>query len=445
MQQTHRNALPMGYRFKEYLVQEILGHGGFGITYLATDTKLNAQVAIKEYLPNELAIRESDHTVQAKSNQDIDDFSWGLERFLQEARILAKFKHPNIVRIVRFFKANNTAYIVMEYEQGRSLSDVLKDEGTLAENKILEIISPLLDGLEVVHKAGYLHRDIKPSNIYLRDKNNSLVLLDFGAARHDIGNRSRSVTTLVTPGYAPFEQYQTKGNQQGAWTDIYAVGAVVYRAVTGTIPIESSERIIAVINGGEDPLSSTLEYTDKYSKYLLKAVDWAMQIQIDKRPQSIKDWRASLLPDNTFRPVQIAADFISTTRILKPRRTFNRLRSGMMIFITVILLMSISLSYLIYKEFFDNNENTKKPLHRTAITKYYDIASVPADDVLNMRDFPDYRSKKVGEISPYETCLNYLADTLSNNNRLWIMLEHKGIKGWVNAAYLNGNTRCKTK
>ncbi|RKZ58870.1 MAG: hypothetical protein DRR08_15295 [Candidatus Parabeggiatoa sp. nov. 2] len=175
--QDNRNALPTGYRLNDYQIQKVLGDGGFGITYLANDTQLNAPVAIKEYLPNEIAVREGNSTVQPKSQKDTENFAWGLERFLEEAHILAQFKHPNIVRVLRFFQANNTAYIVMEYEQGQSLANLIKDGETATENEITRILPPLLDGLAVVHNAGYLHRDIKPANIYLRTADNSPVLI----------------------------------------------------------------------------------------------------------------------------------------------------------------------------------------------------------------------------------------------------------------------------
>lgn len=293
--QDNRNALPTGYRLNDYQIQKVLGDGGFGITYLANDTQLNAPVAIKEYLPNEIAVREGNSTVQPKSQKDTENFAWGLERFLEEAHILAQFKHPNIVRVLRFFQANNTAYIVMEYEQGQSLANLIKDGETATENEITRILPPLLDGLAVVHNAGYLHRDIKPANIYLRTADNSPVLIDFGAARYEVGSRSRSVTTLVTPGYTPFEQ--TKGNQQGTWTDIYAFGGVLYRLISGKIPAESPERIGAIMRRKPDPLTPAVEIGHgRYSQQLLEAIDWALQINENDRPQTVQTWRDKLLP-----------------------------------------------------------------------------------------------------------------------------------------------------
>jgi serine/threonine protein kinase len=292
----HPHALPKGYKLQEYHLQAVLGVGGFGITYLARDTQLNQKVAIKEYFPNDIAVRERDNTLSPKSQTDAKEFKWGLDRFIQEARTLSQFKHPNIVRIMRFFKANNTAYFVMEYEQGQSFADALEDGQTVSEAELILILPPLLDALETVHNAGYLHRDIKPDNIYLRDKDNSPVLLDFGAARFDVSRRSRSVTSIVTPGYAPFEQYESDGSQQGAWTDIYALGAVLYRLIKGNAPIEATKRIRITMRDQPDPLESAVKIgRGKYSKDFLQAIDWALEIYQESRPRNIQAWRKLLL------------------------------------------------------------------------------------------------------------------------------------------------------
>ncbi len=292
---VYRNALPIGYHLHEYIIQSVLGDGGFGITYLAKDTELNALVAIKEYLPNELAIRENDHTVQAKSSQDLEYFTWGLERFFKEARILAQFKHYNIVRVLRFFKAHHTAYIVMEYEQGQSLAKVFQKNKTATEAQLMKILPPLLNALETVHQAGYLHRDIKPDNIYLRKKDNSPVLLDFGAARYVVGSRTQYLTTMTTAGYAPFEQYSVESNH-GTWSDIYSLGAVLYRLINGKTPIDAIQRVDAIRRRRADPLVRAIDIgRNRYSKSFLQAIDWAMKINENERPQNVKVWRAKLL------------------------------------------------------------------------------------------------------------------------------------------------------
>jgi len=291
-----RNVLPTGYQLQEYRILSVLGHGGFGITYLAQDTKLNLRVAIKEYFPTDLAVREESYSVQPKFQKYKKNFVWGLKGFLKEGQALATFQHPSIVRVLRYFEAHNTAYIVMEYEQGQSLSNALKNASTFTEAQIMTILPPLLSGLQAVHEKGFLHRDIKPGNIYLRDKDNTPVLLDFGAARYALGNLSRSITALVTPGYTPFEQYQTKG-PLGPWTDIYAVGAVLYRAISGQKPVEAPARINMVkLNDEKDPLEPITKIgRRKYSKHLLQGIDWALQISEKDRPQNVEEWAAAML------------------------------------------------------------------------------------------------------------------------------------------------------
>ena len=240
-QPTDLRALPVGRVLSDYRIEGILGQGGFGITYLAIDTNLGRKVAVKEYYPREFAVRDGTLTIRATGNaEDRETFKWGLTRFLEEARILARFEHPNIVAVRRFFEANGTAYLVMDYCDGEPLDEVIKRNGPLSKEQLERILLPLLDGLEEIHGTNFLHRDIKPANIFIR-RDGSPVLLDFGAARQETGNHSRSVTSLATAGYAAVEQYSTRG-KQGPWTDIYGLGATLYRAVTGEKPQESTDR-----------------------------------------------------------------------------------------------------------------------------------------------------------------------------------------------------------
>ena len=222
--QQHRLALPQGTRIRDFEFHRVLGHGGFGMTYLGWNLALDIPVAIKEYLPGDLATREQDLSVVPQSSQAASDFQWGLERFLDEARTLARFQHPNIVRVHHFFEAHSTAYIAMDYVEGETLSAYLTRKGPLQEAEIKGILYPLLSALEVVHRADFLHRDIKPGNIVLRDSDGSPVLLDFGAARQAIGAKSRSVTSIVTPGYAPIEQYSSRGRLVGIGMGTMSLG-----------------------------------------------------------------------------------------------------------------------------------------------------------------------------------------------------------------------------
>ncbi|OQW93073.1 MAG: hypothetical protein BWK79_13070, partial [Beggiatoa sp. IS2] len=241
-EQEHRNILPEGFLLQEYQIKSVLGKpGGFGITYLAKDTNLDQFVAVKEYLPTEFAIREGRSTVCIRSVSDKEAFEWGLKRFTEEAQVLARFKHPNIIWVLRFFRENGTAYMVMEYQEGENLAEYLKRLKILPEGDLLAIILPLLDGLEAIHQAGLLHRDIKPNNIYIR-KDKTPVLLDFGSARDAIGQTSKTITSIVSPGYAPLEQYDNDIGEHGPWTDIYALGAVMYCAIAGEAPPASTRR-----------------------------------------------------------------------------------------------------------------------------------------------------------------------------------------------------------
>jgi serine/threonine protein kinase len=279
------NALPAGYALHEYRVEKLLGVGGFGLTYLALDSNLNLKVALKEYLPSDIAARASDQSIGPRSPDTVETFGWGKQRFLDESRTVASFRHPNIVRVLRFFEANGTAYMVMEFVEGAPLAEWIAPRRPLAEAQAAAIVAPLLDGLEVVHRAGFTHRDVKPGNIYVRG-DGTPVLLDFGSARQ----RSAELTAVVSPGYAPFEQYHTQG-KQGPWSDLYALGGVLYWMVTGAMPQEAPARIRA------DTMPSALQAGDRarFRPEFLAAIDWALSPFEDQRPQSVAEWRAALL------------------------------------------------------------------------------------------------------------------------------------------------------
>ena len=288
MNEQHRLALPQGTRIRDFEFHRVLGHGGFGITYLGWNLSLDIPVAIREYLPADLATREQDGSVVPQTSQAAADFQWGLERFLDEARTLARFQHPHIVRVHQYFEAHGTAYIVMEYAEGETLSAHLERKGTLSEAELTGILYPLLKALEVVHQADFLHRDIKPGNIVLRDSDGSPVLLDFGAARQAIGAKSRPVTSIVTPGYAPIEQYSNRV-LQGPWTDLYALGGVCYRALTGQVPADATDRM------RDDPLVPVSQRcAGRVSGALLSAIDWALSVDERARPQRVGAWRAAM-------------------------------------------------------------------------------------------------------------------------------------------------------
>lgn len=335
----HRNALPQGFKLEEYTIESVLGHGGFGITYLAKDHHLDQWVAIKEYLPNNLAVREGMCTVYAKSKDDEPAFQWGLERFINEAKTLAQFRHEGIVKVLRFIEKNCTAYMVMEYREGQSLEEKVKKNGVLDEDTLMAMIMPILDGLEKVHEIGFLHRDIKPSNIFICDDGSPL-LLDFGAARQAIQTTERSLTSVVTPGYAPFEQYDTK-SEQGAWTDIYSLGGVMYFSISKQQPTEVVSRL-----KDDDMPRATKIGAGNYSEQLLKAIDWALAVDEEARPQSVQEFRQALLinPESlesvTFNKQTIQAN------------NTNPIRNPNNIMVTaIIVVLSLSVGVLLYNQY----------------------------------------------------------------------------------------------
>lgn len=289
-QGVYRDVLNDGYLLHWYEIKSVLGRGAFGVTYLAHDNNLDQLVAIKEYFPNDFSTRDSGYTVHPSTGESKELYEWGLDRFIHEARILAKFKHHNIVRVMSVFELNNTAYMVMEYEQGQDLSKLYKKKVNLSEQQLLNIFIPILDGLNLVHSAGFIHRDIKPANIYIRD-DGSPVLIDFGAARKTIGTPTRAITSLVTHGYAPFEQYNESGDKQGAWTDIYALGACLYSAVKGKLPIDALDRGSSLLADGKDPFELISEtHVNHYSLNFLRAIDNALIFNTKDRPQKVLVW-----------------------------------------------------------------------------------------------------------------------------------------------------------
>ena len=294
----HVNALPPGTRFEEYRLDAVLGAGGFGITYRAYDANLDKFVAIKEYLPVEFATRTEASTVVPHSNADAQDYHWGLTRFLDEARTLARFDHPHLNKVHRFFESNGTAYMVLEYIDGETLADRLTRERQLPEESLQRLLEEVLSGLEVMHEAGYVHRDIKPGNLMLREEDGSAVVLDFGAARQAVGQRSKAITSILTPGYAPIEQYDSKADDMGPWSDIYALGMVAYRCVSGIGDGELPDAVTrgrTQRKGGVDLQPAIEAGKGRYNQKLLEAIDWAIEVDEEDRPQSVDAWRQALV------------------------------------------------------------------------------------------------------------------------------------------------------
>ncbi|MDB5487992.1 MAG: hypothetical protein JWQ58_1707 [Reyranella sp.] len=285
MTAEHDQALPVGTRLGDYRLDALIGHGGFGITYRAFDTQLAKFVAIKEYMPVEFAMRRPDGQVAPRSSRFADDFTWGRERFLDEARALARFRHVHIVPVLRYFEANGTAYTVMEFEDGHSVAQLLRQPGRqMQPDEVRRLTEGMLSGLDAVHAQGFLHRDIKPSNVIVR-RDGVPILIDFGAARQAMGGRTRTLTSILTPQYAPIEQYAVEG-KQGPWTDIYSTAAVLHHAIAGFPPPEAVSRV------GTDPYRPlAVTHADRFDGAMLAAVDRGLAFAPEERPQTITEWR----------------------------------------------------------------------------------------------------------------------------------------------------------
>lgn len=288
MTESQKNALPAGQVVDKYRIESVLGSGGFGIVYRGRHEELGLEATIKEYLPPELAVREGTE-VQPISNQCRENYEEGLRRFLEEAKRLVQFNHPNVVHCRDFFRANGTAYLVMDCEDGLPLSALLhrrEEQGKPFDgDEIKQVILPLLDGLAMVHKHDVLHRDIKPSNIFIRRATEEPVLIDFGAAKQGFSERSKSVWAH-TQGYAPMEQIEQDG-KLGPWTDIYAVGALMWRIVAGDNPPKAEDRAIAQVRGKPDPMQPAAKLGEgRYSPALLRVIDKCLSLQERDRYRS---------------------------------------------------------------------------------------------------------------------------------------------------------------
>ena len=291
MNEQRRDALPAGARLDgdKYAIEEVLGSGGFGLVYRVRHLLLDEDYAIKEYLPSEIAVREGE-TVYARSGAHQSDYQHGLERFLKEARQLVRFDgHPNIIRCRDYFEANGTAYLVMDFEDGLPLDTFLarrEAQGQpLEESELRHLLRPLLEGLATVHAEDVLHRDIKPGNVFVRRRDGQPVLLDFGAAKEDFSKHSRS-RAPHTPGYAAPEQVEDAGDL-GPWTDLYAVGALMWRVASGAAPPKVESRLSALRPGRTDPLVID-EGTggSRFSAGLLEVMRGCLHLDEAQRPQS---------------------------------------------------------------------------------------------------------------------------------------------------------------
>ena len=326
-------SLPVGTRLHEFEIVDLVGEGGFGIVYLARDSVLERKVALKEYLPAELASRGPGATVAPTSTRSVETFQIGLRSFINEARMLAQFDHPALVKVYRFWEANGTAYMVMPYYEGITLKEELRRAQTPPdESRLKELLTQLLDALEVLHRANAVHRDIAPDNILILPDGNPL-LLDFGAARRVITDRTQTLTAILKPGYAPIEQYgESPALKQGPWTDLYALAGVFHFAITGAAPTPAVTRTIT------DPLVPlSKSAAGRYSPKFLRALDQALAVNPASRPQSVEEFRALL-------GLERAPRMVARTASMTPDRSAagrDWLRLGVFAGVAVVLVAVI--------------------------------------------------------------------------------------------------------
>lgn len=328
----------------KYLLGRVLGYGGFGITYLAMDINLEIKLAIKEYMPQDMATRSGDTTtVSVYSGDKTEAFNYGLDKFMEEAKTLGKFDDvAEIVAAKDFFKENGTAYLVMSYIDGMTLKDyAMNNGGKLGISDTLSFILPVMKALEKVHAQGILHRDISPDNIYIT-KNYNVKLLDFGAARYSIGERSKSLSVLLKPGYAPAEQYRSKG-KQGPWTDVYALAATMYKLITGITPPDALDRM------EEDALQSPEELGIDIPENIWEAITKAMSVREGNRYQAIDEFYNELVNSKdekkkfTNNNADADADNGDKINNLKKIPLYNRLNKIQIGIISSVLVVVIIL------------------------------------------------------------------------------------------------------
>jgi serine/threonine protein kinase len=295
---------------EQYLIGRALGHGGFGITYLAWDIGLETRLAVKEYMPNGVAGRTDQTKVVPFSDMTRQEYEWGLERFLEEARTLKKCNHPNIVPVDTVFRDNGTAYLVMEYLEGTTFGEFLRRRGgTISFEEALRVMLPVMDALSAVHAENIVHRDVSPDNIYI-PRAGKVKLIDFGAARNALSQKSRNLSVILKAGYAPEEQYRISG-VQGPWTDVYATAATFYRAITGKVPPASLDR------QAEDTLESLSQLGVAIPASAERALRKALEVRAGARFQSMEDFK-NALTGNSSLPLRSAAATASATASRTP-------------------------------------------------------------------------------------------------------------------------------
>ena len=385
---THSSALLPGSHIGDLQINAILGVGTSGITYLVTDPAIGTRFALKEYLPGRYVSRHEDGHVVANDEQSGEVFAAGLKSFLNEARIVAALEHPNIVRILRYFEANGTAYFLMPYYQGEPLHHYLESHGVFDRDQARSLMLPLMDALEFVHNEGVVHQDIKPANVYMTE-NGEPVLLDFGLAAA-VGGPAHK---LGSEGYAAPEQAQD-GGDIGPWTDIYGLAATLYRCVTGKIPVSASSRQTALAAGDPDPLTAFSEFAPA-TQYggLTDAVELGLRTQVNERPKDVSHWKQSFKSLDWHRTVVVRGD---TGEYAKERREWLPLT---LLAIFIITMIAIGIFLLTEKSpdkptvkptvssSVDSTETSKRVQEPSSEEKRRWQGALEADTVLGYRRF----------------------------------------------------------
>lgn len=344
--EEYNNTLKIGSMLEEFEILSILGVGGFGITYKVKDTNLDTIMVIKEYMPSSFASRSSDHTTVSCISQDRDMYEWGMQRFLEEAKLLRKFEHISIVKTHRVFKANGTAYFVMEFYEGETLDKYLKAHKNkrFTQDEILAIMMPIVEGLKAVHAEGFLHRDISPDNIFLR-RGRMPILIDFGASRNALVMKSQNISTIIKPGYSPAEQYTTNLKQDET-TDLYAISAVLYQMITGERPPESTHRQSNILNEEDDPITNIVdEYQESYDREFLETIQRGLSLRQKDRIQSIREFQEGLVRE----PKEDAKeDIVIGSHITHP--SSKKCEQSHRLLVSLFLVLLIALGGLYYQQ-----------------------------------------------------------------------------------------------
>ena len=388
---SHKNALANGTVMQQYQIESMIAHGGFGIVYKAKHINLDEYVVIKEYLPTHISMREG-NTVHPLSAQEQTGYNEGLDRFLDEAKQLIQFKkHPNIVSCRDFFTENGTAYLVMDFEEGLSLSQLLKARNNepLSEKQLLNMTLSILDGLKLVHSKGVLHRDIKPGNIFIRRSDEEPLLIDFGAAKQNYSKHSKFMSPY-TMGYAPMEQVSDEG-ELGPWTDIYALGAVLWRVISGQNPVDVHKRLTAVIKRNPDPLIPAVEVgAGEYSASFLKIIDKCLFINEEERFQSVDELVSALTDDTGSEDVFYREPLPDGTK-LNQYIVLETLRNDRLYFVYRATHIQLN-EEVVIQEFYPSTRNQRSEIKKTEIDEYLSDAKRLAQfkkspAIISNRDF----------------------------------------------------------